>query len=168
MSRSNTVRGAVYGAPPVEVEYHVGGFMVVKAGMLLHLSTNGMVLPEDASSQANNPPSQILIASGNTILGKSISDEWEYAAGDYQVGDLVPCFIGRRGDKFYGWLAPGEVIEIGEPLLGNGQSVGMQWGGTLTKGVVPIGDITLQLGFATENVDNLLGAFPVRVMVEVH
>ena len=115
---NNTIKLAVYGLPPVELEQTCS--VAVDPGMLLTRLTDGTIAPHNRVDFFTSPK---LVAVENIFEGKTISDQ--YAAWE------KVWFIGARpGDVMWMWLAAGEDADIGSILISN-------LDGTLAVGAAP-------------------------------
>ncbi len=168
MEKFNTIRLAVYGMPPVEVEYPAGA--IIKPGMFCSILPNGTIIP-DPDAVAASVPSPKLVAIENTHLGKGVSYTFADTAGDYQIGDMVTCYITRPGDKVWTWLAPGGVsgqtaiaADFGQPCC---VAADTGWAGCVLPLNAPFVSLMAQAGFFSETFDNTGGSAPVRMVITI-
>ena len=103
----NTIKLAVYGIPPVELENLCA--VDVMPGMLLLRDAGGSIVPHNVADGFSGK----LVAVENIFEGKTINDvypAWEKA-----------WFIGTRpGDVMWMWLGTGQNAAIGDQLVSVG------------------------------------------------
>lgn len=112
---NNTIKLAVYGIPPVELEEVAIG--TITPGMLLARNTAGLVLPHNLADGI----AQQLVAVENLVDVKAPATK--AIDTDYVTGEKVYIICARRGDQMWMLLENLEVTEIGSVLTsaGNGK-----------------------------------------------
>lgn len=86
----------------------------ITPGMLVELSVNSSNEPVVVThSTEAGKPAPVMIATEDEFQGKTIDDA-------YAAGEPVQCWIPQRGDVFYGILADGEAVSIGDLLVSKG------------------------------------------------
>ena len=116
---------------------------VFTPGHLLEETSAGKVQKHSTEASTVLP----MFALENELEGEGIDDA-------FSADDKVQCWIPYRGDMVYAWLADGEDVDIGNPLVSNGD-------GTLRKMVEKLessADTTIDyshrvVGFAVEAKD---------------
>ena len=105
----NTIKLAVYGIPPVELEIEAAGADIMP-GMLLKRDNAGTIIRHDI---ADGPASPKLIAVENLFEGKTIDDL-------YVSGENVYIIAARPGDLMWMWLDATVTVSIGDYVSSNG------------------------------------------------
>lgn len=117
---------------------------------------------EDAAASAITP-GEILVFNGGDVepgaaeafriarerdyIGEGIDDE-------IPSGENVPYYVGRKGDRFYAFLADGEDVSKGDTLEAD------------TDGILAAEDTGTAVAVAAEDLNNTSGD-PARIKVEV-
>ena len=144
---NNTIKLAVYGIPPVELEQISSG-AAVTPGMLLIRAIGGTVVLHNVADGFASPP---LVAVEDVLSGAGIDDLYAVDANVFFIG-------ARPGDVMWMWLATGQTSAIGNQLVSAGS------GHLAVAGVGPFTDGAV-IGTALEVVDASGGA--ARVKVEI-
>jgi hypothetical protein len=91
------------------IEEYTATAVAIKPGFLLELTSAGLVQAH-SSAEGNVLP---MFAIEDQFQGKSIADS-------YAVSVKIQCWIPRRGDQVYAYLADGQTVVIGDFLESNG------------------------------------------------
>lgn len=94
------------------VRYEAEASGAVYPGYLLELDSNGKVKAHATAGGV----AEMAIAVEDALQGNDIADQ-------YAVGDLVQYNIIRKGDAFWGKIANGEAIAIGDKVVSNGNGL---------------------------------------------
>lgn len=97
------------GGDPIGYEAISASGSAITPGQLVEI-TSGDEIQEHSTAGGNAQPA---FARAEEYAGGSIDD-------DYAVGDTVPYYVGRTGDRFYAFLADGEDVDIGDLLESDG------------------------------------------------
>lgn len=112
MASSDTPKTILLGGDPIAYERVSASGSAITPGQLLEVTSAGEV--QEHSTVGGN--AQPAFARAEEYAGGSIDDA-------YAVGDTVPYYVGRTGDRFYAFLKDGEDVGIGTILesAGNGE-----------------------------------------------
>jgi hypothetical protein len=91
------------------IEEYTATAVAIKPGYLLEVTSSGTVQAH-SSSEGNVLP---MFAIEDQFQGKAIT-------ADYAVSSKIQCWIPRRGDQVYAYLADGQTVVIGDFLESNG------------------------------------------------
>lgn len=129
---------------PIAYERTSASGSAITPGQLIEVTSSGEV---QEHSTAAGTEAQRAFARVEDYAGGSIDD-------DYAVGDNVPYYICKPGDRVYGWLATGNDISTGDFLEsdGNGDLQALSTGEPVAM--------------ALEDLNNTSGS-PSRIKVEI-
>ena len=105
---NNTIKLAVYGIPPVELE--IPAVAAIDPGMLLTRDNTGGVEPHGVAEGFSSPK---LIAVENIFEGKTINDQ-------YAIDEKVFIIGARPGDEMWMWMGVLQSCAIGDRLVSEG------------------------------------------------
>lgn len=136
MSSADTPKTVLLSGDPVQYEAPAGAAI-----------TPGHILVYDGEDVEPGASAQFRIARERDFVGEGIDSE-------IPSGDNTPFYIGRKGDRFYAFLADGESVEVGDKLE------------ALADGTLADFDEGIAIATALETINNTSGD-PVRIKVEV-
>jgi len=109
----------VHAKGPFRHTEHKANSALVYPGMLIEIDANDEVAPHSTSGGKG----LALVAAEDALQGKS-------ADTIYEDDSIVTCYQFPQGSEFYGLVADGQDLEIGDPVMSNGAGLFIAVGDT--------------------------------------